>query len=472
MADRDDTTGDASRVDDPEWIKGLVAKALIRAADDGEPAEPAAPAAPSGPPPMPVIPEIDGERSGIRPMPPVTTGPVAEPRAEASEASGVEPPRADVFADVAPRTSSTPSEPAPAPPEAPVDPFATSEPAGDPFTATEAPVDPFAATAAPADPFAGLEEPGEAAPVFDPRTGLPQGTAPAAAAEPSLTDRIGTVAPPPMPDLERALEADRVSSARSASMPDLGQVLPEERHRIEVMDPFRDVLEPEPEDDGSPDEIMVEEDATTEGFRSSDIRTVLEWLAVIVSALVVALVIKAFVLQAFWIPSESMETTVNKGDRILVNKISYRLHDVRRGDLVVFKKLPGTPGDTEDLIKRAIALPGETIEVRADGRIWIWGPGETPDDALLLEEPYLAPQNATLPAPSATDALSADIWDESCVNQPRTPGRCTLGEDQYFMMGDNRNASSDSRFFGPVTEDLIVGRAFLRIWPLGDLSSL
>ncbi len=220
------------------------------------------------------------------------------------------------------------------------------------------------------------------------------------------------------------------------------------------------------------DAVMVEEDASTTGYRSSDLRTILEWLAVIVSALVVALIIKAFVLQAFWIPSESMETTVNRGDRILVNKLSYRLHDVRRGDLVVFEKLPGTPGDTKDLIKRAIALPGETLEVRADGRIWIWGPGETPDDALLLDEPYLDPQNSLFAVPSSSDALSTDIWDENCVNQPRNPGRCTLGDDQYFMMGDNRNQSSDSRFFGPVPDENIIGRAFFRIWPLGDISTL
>jgi len=220
------------------------------------------------------------------------------------------------------------------------------------------------------------------------------------------------------------------------------------------------------------DQVLEEEDAKTEGFRQSDIRTIVEWLAVIISALVVALVIKAFVLQAFWIPSESMETTVNEGDRILVNKLSYRLHDVRRGDLVVFKKLPGTPGPTEDLIKRAIALPGETIEVRDDGRIWIWAAGDTADDAQLLIEPYLDPRNELMQAPSATDSLSTDIWDERCANQPRTPGRCTLDEGQYFMMGDNRYSSSDSRFFGPVTEDLLVGRAFLRIWPLGDISSL
>ena len=224
--------------------------------------------------------------------------------------------------------------------------------------------------------------------------------------------------------------------------------------------------------DGGRDQVMVEADASTEGYRTSDLRTILEWLAVVASALVVALLIKTFVLQAFWIPSESMETTVNKGDRILVNKMSYRLHEVRRGDLVVFEKLEGTPGSTKDLIKRAIALPGETIEVRADGRIWIWGPGEGPDDALLLEEPYLDPQNSLLAAPSGSDPLTTDIWNERCVNQPRTPGRCTLDDNSYFMLGDNRNRSSDSRFFGPVPDENIVGRAFVRIWPLSELSTL
>ncbi len=219
------------------------------------------------------------------------------------------------------------------------------------------------------------------------------------------------------------------------------------------------------------DEVMVETDATTEGYRSSDLRTILEWLAVIVAALVVALLIKAFVLQAFWIPSESMETTVNEGDRILVNKVSYNLHEVRRGDLVVFEKLEGTPGDTKDLIKRAIALPGETIEVRADGRIWIWGAGETPEDAKLLEEPYLDPQNAILAVPSSSDPANQTIWDDRCVNQ-ENPGRCTLDENSFFMMGDNRFRSLDSRSFGPVPAENIVGRAFLRIWPPGDVSTL
>ena len=219
------------------------------------------------------------------------------------------------------------------------------------------------------------------------------------------------------------------------------------------------------------DELMSEEPVSTDGYRASDLRTIFEWLLVIGSALAVALLIKAFVLQAFWIPSPSMETTVNEGDRILVNKLSYRLHEVRRGDLVVFKRLEGTPGDTDDLIKRVIALPGETIEVRDDGRIWIWGPGEGPDQALLLEEPYLDPQNEIFDPPSASDPLSRDIWDDGCANN-RTPGRCTLDDSSFFMLGDNRRSSADSRFFGPIPEENVVGRAFFRIWPLGDLSTL
>lgn len=205
---------------------------------------------------------------------------------------------------------------------------------------------------------------------------------------------------------------------------------------------------------------------------SNSLRSVVEWLAVIVVALAAALLIKAYVFQAFEIPSASMQTTVNVGDRILVNKLSYRVGEVQRGDLVVFERIEGTPGSTDDLIKRAIALPGETIEVRSDGLVWIWGPGETEADAARLDEPYLDPQNLVLPIPSAGDSVTSDIWDELCVNQPREPGRCTLDGSSYFMMGDNRNASSDSRFFGPVPEDNVVGRAFLRVWPLNAVDSL
>ena len=205
---------------------------------------------------------------------------------------------------------------------------------------------------------------------------------------------------------------------------------------------------------------------------SDALRSIVEWVAVIITALVAALLIKAFVFQAFEIPTGSMETTVNIGDRILVNKLSYQVGDVERGDLVVFRRLAGTPGDTEDLIKRAIGLPGETVEVREDGRIWIWGTGQSPDEAVRIEEPYLDPENNILQAPRATDSINGDFWHENCVNQPREPGRCTLDANSYFMMGDNRYGSADSRVFGPVPDENIVGRAFARIWPLTEISGL
>ena len=97
---------------------------------------------------------------------------------------------------------------------------------------------------------------------------------------------------------------------------------------------------------------------------SSPYRSLIEWVAVIGGALVVALVIKTFLIQAFYIPSSSMESTLEIGDRVLVNKLSYDLHDVNRGDLIVFERPGDSSGQTRDLIKRVIALPGETIEGR------------------------------------------------------------------------------------------------------------
>ncbi len=408
----------SSNVDDPEWIKGLVAKALLQAADEG----------------------LDSSEIAQTPASrPVAAWPELAPLDTSIYSRG----RAD--APAVPTSAPVEPLPAAAPPQAAVPDRAT-----DVSHASHA-VAPTAASDIVTDAPAAI--PKHIAPPAD-------DVAPAPVPTPlleSITDRSREAA--------AAMSGSTGGTAGSVGLVDAGR--PRDAEPASVAPPEgHDDLE------GPTDAVMIEAAATTEGFRSSDIRTVLEWLLVIVSALVVALIIKALVLQAFWIPSESMETTVNKGDRILVNKVSYRLHEVRRGDLVVFEKLEGTPGDTKDLIKRAIALPGETIEIRSDGRIWIWGAGETPDDAKLLEEPYLDPQNAVLNAPSASDPLTADIWDEQCTNQPRTPGRCTLGDASYFMMGDNRNRSSDSRFFGPIPEENIIGRAFLRIWPLGELGTL
>jgi len=170
-------------------------------------------------------------------------------------------------------------------------------------------------------------------------------------------------------------------------------------------------------------------------------RTIVEWVAVVGGALVVALVIRAFFLAAFYIPSESMVPTLEKGDRVLVNKLSYKLHDVHRGDVVVFERPPNEPDNgIKDLIKRVVALPGETIEVR-DCKVLING---NP-----LQEPYVKQ------------------WTRTCTSAPKT-----VGDNEVFVMGDNRDDSQDSRFFGPISQDLIVGRAFVVVWPLTNLGWL
>lgn len=185
----------------------------------------------------------------------------------------------------------------------------------------------------------------------------------------------------------------------------------------------------------------------------SSLRSMIEWVAVAVGALAVALLIKAFLLQAFYIPSESMTDTLNVDDRVLVNKLSYRIGDVNRGDIVVFHKPPQAPGTIEDFIKRVIALPGETVTF-VDGDVFI--------DGQLLNEPYIAAE---------TRPSSAAIISDGCTNTPAAD-RCTLAEGWVFVLGDNRNNSTDSRVFGPIEQDTIVGRAFLKVWPLGDLGFL
>jgi signal peptidase I len=184
------------------------------------------------------------------------------------------------------------------------------------------------------------------------------------------------------------------------------------------------------------DEVLVEPEP------ASDRRTrnLVEWAVIVVGALLLALVVKAFLFQAFYIPSLSMYPTLEQGDRVLVNKLSYDLHDVNRGDLVVFERPPGELSSIKDLIKRVIGLPGEVIEAR-DGTVYV--------DGKALEEDYV------------------DKGDRT-ENLPRQ----TVPDGQLFVMGDNRDNSEDSRVFGPIDEDTVVGRAFVRVWPLSRLSLL
>jgi signal peptidase I len=195
----------------------------------------------------------------------------------------------------------------------------------------------------------------------------------------------------------------------------------------------------------------------SEGDRGAGRRTrkvVIEWVLLIGGALLIALLIKTFLFQAFYIPSESMTPTLQVGDRVLVNKLSYRLHDVNRGDIVVFEAPddPNTDG-VKDLVKRVVGLPGETIELR-DGQVFV--------DGNLLEEPYLARGEVTRPTQNFAGKCEP----------PDSESTCTVPADSYLVLGDNRDQSKDGRVFGPIRESDIVGRVFVRIWPLGDVRFL
>jgi signal peptidase I len=185
----------------------------------------------------------------------------------------------------------------------------------------------------------------------------------------------------------------------------------------------------------------------------------------IVIAFAVALVIKTFLLQAFYIPSASMEPTLREGDRVLVEKLGYRIEEPDRGDVVVFerdlgfvptpqdreslwedvsnafKSLFGFPtGTSQDFIKRVIAVEGDEVRAR-DGRVFVNGD--------RLDEPYLS------------DGVETASF-----------GPVDVPSGHIFVMGDNRNNSDDSRSFGPVRAGTVIGHAFILIWPPADFSIL
>jgi signal peptidase I len=211
-----------------------------------------------------------------------------------------------------------------------------------------------------------------------------------------------------------------------------------------------------PSSEGEPDDPPSwDGDETDDGSRAGRY-VVLEWVVVVAAAVLVALVIKTFVMQAFYIPSASMEPTLLINDRVLVNKLSYRLHDVKRGDIVVFERPTLEGGDQiTDLIKRVIGLPGEQIFFE-DDKVHI--NGET------LDEPYLPPGSVTSVAPK--EVAQGD--GQQCTRvEP-----CTVPTGTVWVLGDNRTNSQDSRYIGPVAIDVIIGRAFVTIWPPGRVGGL
>ncbi|CAN5144295.1 signal peptidase I [soil metagenome] len=181
-----------------------------------------------------------------------------------------------------------------------------------------------------------------------------------------------------------------------------------------------------------------------------------EFVQLVVIALLLAFVIKSIALQAFFIPSGSMLEALQIGDRVLVEKVTFRFREPERGEIIVFRR-PGLeeegfsvsetwrsflegiglsqPDEDRDLIKRIIALPGETVEMRG---------GVVHVNGLPLDEPYTSLETRDFPP-------------------------ITIPDGEYYVLGDNRNNSLDSRFgLGTIPIDNVIGRAFAIIWPLSQ----
>lgn len=211
------------------------------------------------------------------------------------------------------------------------------------------------------------------------------------------------------------------------------------------------------------------------------IRAVLEFPFLVLIAFVIAIVIKTFLVQAFYIPSGSMRPTLEVGDRVLVEKVSYRLHDPRREDVVVFAKdvfgvpaedvpwtqdvrsflreLAGLPtGQEEDYIKRVVAISGDTIRYIGKPR-------------RLIVNGSAVPQNYVK---RGRDTSSSTITSADCsrLDMDKADRGCRVPAGMVFVMGDNRPNSEDSRILGPIKEEKIIGRAFIIIWPWEDFGLL
>jgi signal peptidase I len=159
----------------------------------------------------------------------------------------------------------------------------------------------------------------------------------------------------------------------------------------------------------------------------------------VILALLIVLPIRLFIFQPFIVKGQSMEPNFEDGDYLIIDEITYRFREPKRGEVVVFKN---PMNEHQRFIKRIIGLPGETVEI-SDGKIFI-----SNGEKKVLQEPYL---NFSFTA--------GDI-------------RITLGKDEYFVLGDNRQFSLDSRRFGPIKKKEIVGRVLLRLWPIYSFAKI
>lgn len=169
-------------------------------------------------------------------------------------------------------------------------------------------------------------------------------------------------------------------------------------------------------------------------------RAVREWLQVILIALVISLPIRFFIAEPFIVNGASMDPTFSTGQFLIVDRLSYRFEAPKRDDVIIFQ-YPGNPSIY--YIKRIIGLPGETIHI-TDGMVSI--AAAAAQKSVTLREPYVDPVHAS--------------HDSETVS---------LGPTQYFVMGDNRRESSDSRSWGPLDAHFIIGRPIVRLFPLSAI---
>ncbi len=168
-----------------------------------------------------------------------------------------------------------------------------------------------------------------------------------------------------------------------------------------------------------------------------------ETAKIIIIALLIVVPIRYFLFQPFLVKGQSMEPNFENGDYLIVDEISYRFRDPQRGEVIVFKA-PHNP--FQRYIKRIIGLPGETLKIE-DGKVIIFQKNYKP---LILDE---------------SNYLSPDLQTQGNVS-------ITLAENEYFVLGDNRSASSDSRKWGPLPREKIIGRVIFRAWPFTSLTKI
>jgi signal peptidase I len=208
-----------------------------------------------------------------------------------------------------------------------------------------------------------------------------------------------------------------------------------------------------PDEGGAPSGGAV---GTSGGKRKAPRSTLLDYALIAVVAIGLALVIQAFLVKPYRIPSPSMASTLVEGDRVLVNRVVYHLQDVKRGDVLVFRY----PVNRDIVfIKRVVGLPGDRLKAE-DGRLYVNG--------VAQDEPYVhktaGVTDPTNPEGAIAGTTMTRPW--GLLNEYTVPA------DSYFMMGDNRTNSDDSRVWGPVPVNDLIGEAFFIYWPPGHLGTL